>query len=68
MGPTFLETIWANVYAAAFARGKQEASYAGTRSDTAIAAEAAEQADAACANLPGASLAALQAAIAALKP
>lgn len=66
--PTFLQILWANVYAAAFARGKAEAAYAGSRTDAQIAAEAAAQADAACTNLPESSLANLLVAIAALKP
>lgn len=68
MGPTFIESIWIAVYAQVFARLKQEASYGGAQTDAAIATAAALQADAACSNLPGANLAALQAAIAALKP
>lgn len=67
MAPTFLESIWIGVYTLVFARLKQEASYGGTRTDAQMGAEAAAQADAACASLPEATVTAQRAAIAATK-
>lgn len=67
MGQTFLESIWIGVYTLVFARLKQEAAYGGTRTDEQMGVEAAAQADAACANLPEATVTAQRAAIAALK-
>jgi hypothetical protein len=68
---TFLETLWINVYSRAFDRmyleRSQSAGYA-TITDAMLGERAAAEADAACVNLPGVSLAALQGAIALLKP
>ncbi len=71
MGPTFLESLWITVYSRAFDRMWLERSQSGgasTITDADLGERAALEADAACVNLPGATLADLQAAIALLKP
>lgn len=70
MGPTFLETLWINVYARAFDRMYLERSTmpTSTISDADLGERAAAEADLACVNLPEATLADLQVAIALLKP
>lgn len=68
---TFLESLWIAVYSRAFDRAWLERSQSGgvsTITDADLGDRAALEADAACVNLPGATLADLQAAIALLKP
>lgn len=67
MEPTFLEAIWIAAYARAFDRLRTANESYPTKTDAQIGALAAEVADAACANLPEATVAAQRAAIAALK-
>ena len=71
MPPTFLETLWINVYARAFDRMYLERSQSGagtTITDADLGERAATEADAACVNLPESTLADLQVYIALLKP
>lgn len=73
--PTFLEVLWSNLYAAdcerrfaAFAASGLEVADLSAAQRADIGAKAAAFADAMVQATPGAGLAALQAAIAALKP
>lgn len=71
MEPTFLETLWINMYGRAFDRMYVERSQSGgasTITEAMLGQRAATEADAACANLPEATLADLLAAIELLKP
>jgi hypothetical protein len=70
---TFLETLWIQVYGIEYARKAAEFAVADLNPNSATnaatcAASAVAVANAACANTPTATVAALEAAIAALKP